>query len=90
MPTINFLLGDYSELFMLLAAGTYVVAFLAFAWDMATSGKVAQQDAARLADAAREKAAAAAAVKEPALADISTAVSAEKEWVGLVSIAGPR
>lgn len=76
MPTINFLLGDYSELFMLLAAGTYVVAFLAFAWDMATSGKVAQHDAARLADAAREKAAAAAAVKEPALAGASAAKGA--------------
>ncbi|WP_460993777.1 c-type cytochrome biogenesis protein CcsB [Sinomonas soli] len=49
MPQINFTLGAYSELFMLLAAGTYVVAFLAFAWDMATSGKVAQRDAALLA-----------------------------------------
>jgi cytochrome c-type biogenesis protein CcsB len=49
MPQINFTLGAYSELFMLLAAGTYVVAFLAFAWDMATSGKVGQRDAALLA-----------------------------------------
>ncbi|GAB3278768.1 c-type cytochrome biogenesis protein CcsB [Sinomonas notoginsengisoli] len=65
MPTINFTLGSYSELFMLLAAGTYVVAFLAFAWDMATSGKVAQRDAALIAG---EKAKAGAAVKEPALA----------------------
>lgn len=73
MPSINFLLGDYSELFMLLAAGTYVVAFLAFAWDMATSGKVAQHDAARLASAA---VGAAAAVKEPALAGASAAKGA--------------
>jgi cytochrome c-type biogenesis protein CcsB len=50
MLPINQTLGEYSELFMLLAAGTYVVAFLAFAWDMATSGKTAQRDAALLAE----------------------------------------
>ncbi|BCT77401.1 c-type cytochrome biogenesis protein CcsB [Sinomonas cyclohexanicum] len=72
MPPINFLLGDYSELFMLLAAGTYVVAFLAFAWDMATSGKVAQHDAARLAKQNNTATKAAAAVKEPALAGAAT------------------
>ncbi|WP_138414750.1 c-type cytochrome biogenesis protein CcsB [Sinomonas gamaensis] len=50
MLPINQTLGEYSELFMLLAAGTYVVAFLAFAWDMATSGKTAQRDASLLAE----------------------------------------
>ncbi|MDP5227530.1 MULTISPECIES: c-type cytochrome biogenesis protein CcsB [Arthrobacter] len=37
MPGLNFELGSYSELFMLLAAGTYTVAFIAFAWDLAKS-----------------------------------------------------
>ncbi|APX00521.1 c-type cytochrome biogenesis protein CcsB [Arthrobacter sp. QXT-31] len=37
MPAINETLGQYSELFMLLAAGTYTVAFIAFAWDLARS-----------------------------------------------------
>ena len=32
-------MGQYSELFMLLAAGTYTVAFIAFAWDLAKSSK---------------------------------------------------
>ncbi|WP_336854725.1 c-type cytochrome biogenesis protein CcsB [Sinomonas albida] len=54
MGPINQTLGAYSELFMLLAAGTYVIAFLAFAWDMATSGKTAQEDATRLAEAKSE------------------------------------
>ncbi|MCQ6271192.1 c-type cytochrome biogenesis protein CcsB [Pseudarthrobacter sp. R1] len=39
MPVINQTLGQYSELFMLLAAGTYTVAFIAFAWDLAKSSK---------------------------------------------------
>ena len=39
MPVINETLGQYSELFMLLAAGTYTVAFIAFAWDLAKSSK---------------------------------------------------
>ena len=39
MPAINETLGQYSELFMLLAAGTYTVAFIAFAWDLAKSSK---------------------------------------------------
>ena len=58
MTEINPFLGSYSELFMLLTAGTYAVAFFAFAWDVATSGRVAQLDAARLAG---QKAAAQAA-----------------------------
>ncbi|HKU10574.1 MAG TPA: c-type cytochrome biogenesis protein CcsB [Sinomonas sp.] len=64
MP-LNQTLGSYSELFMLLAAGTYVVAFLAFAWDMATSGKTGQRDAGRLAQSK--------AVKVPAMAGASAA-----------------
>lgn len=39
MPAINETLGQYSELFMLLAAGTYTIAFLAFLWDLAKSSK---------------------------------------------------
>ena len=33
---INVTLGNWSEWFMLLAAMTYMVAFVAFVWDMAT------------------------------------------------------
>ncbi|WP_426979197.1 c-type cytochrome biogenesis protein CcsB [Pseudarthrobacter sp. O4] len=40
MFPINETMGQYSELFMLLAAGTYTVAFIAFAWDLAKSSKV--------------------------------------------------
>ncbi|WP_026536472.1 c-type cytochrome biogenesis protein CcsB [Arthrobacter sp. H14] len=36
---INEALGEYSELFMLLAALTYLIAFGAFAWDMAASSR---------------------------------------------------
>ena len=36
---LNETMGQYSELFMLLAAGTYTVAFIAFAWDLAKSSK---------------------------------------------------
>ena len=36
---INETMGQYSELFMLLAAGTYTIAFIAFAWDLAKSSK---------------------------------------------------
>ncbi|GAC1493842.1 MAG: c-type cytochrome biogenesis protein CcsB [Pseudarthrobacter sp.] len=40
MPfVINETMGAYSELLMLLAAGTYTVAFIAFAWDLAKSSK---------------------------------------------------
>ena len=40
MFPINETMGQFSELFMLLAAGTYTVAFIAFAWDLAKSSKV--------------------------------------------------
>ena len=39
MSPINETMGQYSELFMLLAAGTYTVAFIAFAWDLAKSSR---------------------------------------------------
>ncbi|MET3172738.1 UNVERIFIED_ORG: cytochrome c-type biogenesis protein CcsB [Arthrobacter sp. UYCu721] len=42
MPALNETMGQYSELFMLLAAGTYTVAFIAFAWDLAKSSKALQ------------------------------------------------
>ena len=37
--TVNETLGAWSELFMLLAAMTYLVAFVAFAWDVASHSK---------------------------------------------------
>ena len=37
---INEALGQWSDLFMVLAAMTYLVSFVAFAWDMASSSKV--------------------------------------------------
>lgn len=50
MPTINVALGQYSDLFMLLAALVYAVAFIAFAWDLAKSSKLIREiDAATLA-----------------------------------------
>ncbi|MCC3268383.1 c-type cytochrome biogenesis protein CcsB [Arthrobacter gengyunqii] len=39
MPSIDYTLAEYSELFMLLAAFAYTVAFLAFTWDLAKSSK---------------------------------------------------
>ncbi|MFE4197215.1 c-type cytochrome biogenesis protein CcsB [Paenarthrobacter sp. NPDC056912] len=56
MPVINETLGQYSELFMLLAAGTYTVAFIAFAWDLAKSSKTFHAvDLKAAASAATEK-----------------------------------
>ncbi|MFL4479578.1 c-type cytochrome biogenesis protein CcsB [Paeniglutamicibacter sp. ORCA_105] len=50
MPTINVALGQYSDLFMLLAAIVYASAFIAFAWDLAKSSKLIREiDAATLA-----------------------------------------
>jgi cytochrome c-type biogenesis protein CcsB len=50
MPTINVALGQYSDLFMLLAAIVYASAFIAFAWDLAKSSKMIREiDAATLA-----------------------------------------
>ncbi|MFI7482168.1 c-type cytochrome biogenesis protein CcsB [Kocuria sp. M1R5S2] len=46
--TVNETLGAWSELFMLLAAMTYLVSFVAFAWDMASASR-------SLAGAARDR-----------------------------------
>lgn len=43
MPSINEDLGAYSDLFMLLAAMAYAVAFIAFAWDLAKSSKTIRE-----------------------------------------------
>ncbi|MDO5743300.1 MAG: c-type cytochrome biogenesis protein CcsB [Micrococcaceae bacterium] len=50
LPTINVALGQYSDLFMLLAAVVYAAAFIAFAWDLAKSSKLIREiDAATIA-----------------------------------------
>lgn len=50
MPTINVVLGQYSDLFMLLSALVYAAAFVAFAWDLAKSSRLIREiDAATLA-----------------------------------------
>ncbi|MGJ9402940.1 c-type cytochrome biogenesis protein CcsB [Arthrobacter sp. KK5.5] len=43
MPSINADLGAYSDLFMLLAAMAYAVAFIAFTWDLAKSSATIRQ-----------------------------------------------
>ncbi|MFZ3454340.1 c-type cytochrome biogenesis protein CcsB [Arthrobacter sp. 7Tela_A1] len=56
MPSIDYQLAEYSDLFMLLAAFTYTVAFLAFTWDLAKSSKTLNaidQKAAHAAPAQR-------------------------------------
>nr|WP_143588350.1 c-type cytochrome biogenesis protein CcsB [Tersicoccus sp. Bi-70] len=55
MMGINETLGQYSELFMLSAAFVYLVAFVAFAWDMASSSKTLRAIDARAAAAATER-----------------------------------
>ena len=50
MPSIDYKLAEYSDLFMLLAAFTYTVAFLAFTWDLAKSSKT-MRSIDRMADA---------------------------------------
>lgn len=52
MFPLNETLGQYSELFMLLAAGTYTVAFIAFAWDLAKSSKMLRAVDVRAAELA--------------------------------------
>jgi cytochrome c-type biogenesis protein CcsB len=51
---INETMGQYSELFMLLAAGTYTVAFIAFAWDLAKSSKALKAIDLRAAQAGED------------------------------------
>ncbi|WP_418888845.1 c-type cytochrome biogenesis protein CcsB [Paeniglutamicibacter quisquiliarum] len=67
MPTINVALGQYSDLFMLLAAIVYASAFVAFAWDLAKSSKLIQEiDAATLASEKKTLVAAGAIDSPPA------------------------
>jgi cytochrome c-type biogenesis protein CcsB len=68
---INETMGQYSELFMLLAAGTYTVAFIAFAWDLAKSSK-----ALRAVDLKAAAAAGASAAAAPASVPVGAGVSA--------------
>jgi cytochrome c-type biogenesis protein CcsB len=49
MPSIDETLGQYSELFILLAAMTFTVALIAFCWDLATASKTLQAVEDRLA-----------------------------------------
>ncbi|MDQ0677190.1 cytochrome c-type biogenesis protein CcsB [Arthrobacter pascens] len=70
MPfAINETMGQYSELFMLLAAGTYTVAFIAFAWDLAKSSKALRAVDLKAAVAAQES-------KVPVAAGVRSAASA--------------
>jgi len=71
---INETMGQYSELFMLLAAGTYTVAFIAFAWDLAKSSKALRAVDLKAAQAG-------AAVKVPVAAGVG-ARSAEARLDG--------
>ncbi|MEV7133938.1 c-type cytochrome biogenesis protein CcsB [Arthrobacter sp. NPDC093128] len=72
MFPINETMGQYSELFMLLAAGTYTVAFIAFAWDLAKSSKALR--AVDLKAAAAAGASDSATAKVPVGAGVGAAV----------------
>lgn len=93
MFPINETMGQYSELFMLLAAGTYTVAFIAFAWDLAKSSKALK--AIDLKAAATDKSAdSAAGAKVPVAAGASAGASASAAMSrtagsGGVRLAGP-
>ncbi len=50
MPSIDYTLAEYSDLFMLLAAFAYTVAFLAFTWDLAKSSKTIQAVESKLTE----------------------------------------
>ena len=81
--TVNETLGSWSEWFMLLAALTYTVAFVAFVWDMASHskalGRAQRGSTGERTDASRElvgaSAASSAASRTAAGAGSSTAVS---------------
>lgn len=72
MYPINETMGQYSELFMLLAAGTYTVAFIAFAWDLARSSRALRAVDLKAA-AAEASAGAEAEAKVPAAAGAGAA-----------------
>jgi cytochrome c-type biogenesis protein CcsB len=50
MPSIDETLGQYSELFILLSAMAFTVAFIAFCWDLAVSSKTIRAVENRLAE----------------------------------------
>ncbi|MFF1382123.1 c-type cytochrome biogenesis protein CcsB [Arthrobacter sp. NPDC058288] len=72
---INETMGQYSELFMLLAAGTYTVAFIAFAWDLAKSSKALRAVDLKAAAAAQ---AASATARVPVGAGVGAGGSVER------------
>ncbi|KAA0973134.1 c-type cytochrome biogenesis protein CcsB [Paeniglutamicibacter gangotriensis] len=65
MPTINVVLGQYSDLFMLLAAMVYASAFVAFAWDLAKSSKLIQEIDAQTVASEKKVLVAAGAIAPP-------------------------
>jgi cytochrome c-type biogenesis protein CcsB len=76
MPfVINETMGAYSELLMLLAAGTYTVAFIAFAWDLAKSSKALRAIDLKAAEAAGAKVPVAAGVGASATVDAVAAAN---------------
>ncbi len=68
MFPINETMGQYSELFMLLAAGTYTVAFIAFAWDLAKSSRALRAVDLKAAAAASSETSSDAGAKVPVAA----------------------
>ncbi|HKS02038.1 MAG TPA: c-type cytochrome biogenesis protein CcsB [Arthrobacter sp.] len=85
MFPINETMGQYSELFMLLAAGTYTVAFIAFAWDLAKSSKALKAIDLKAASAGTP---AASSVKVPVAAGAPGAAS-QSAGSGGDRLAGP-
>jgi cytochrome c-type biogenesis protein CcsB len=80
MLGINETMGSYSELFMLLAGGTYTVAFIAFAWDLAKSSKALRAVDLKAAAAAEalQAASSPAAAKIPVAAGSVRAASTDR------------
>ncbi len=90
MPfVINETMGAYSELLMLLAAGTYTVAFIAFAWDLAKSSKALRAIDLKAAEAAG----AVAGAKVPVAAGVGAAAGTSEAVAGAnrvdAHLAGP-
>ncbi|MFP5366258.1 MAG: cytochrome c biogenesis protein, partial [Actinomycetes bacterium] len=82
MPEINETMGQYSELFMLLAAGTYTVAFIAFAWDLARSSRTLRAVDLKAA-AAMDEAQDSARPAVPVSAAGISAATADREAFGI-------
>ncbi|ASN38560.1 c-type cytochrome biogenesis protein CcsB [Arthrobacter sp. 7749] len=73
-PTIDVVLGQYSDLFMLLAAMVYASAFIAFAWDLAKSSKLIQEIDAATVASEKKLLVAAGSVQAPAADSTSNAL----------------